>query len=141
MTWAEVDQAAFRTKAAKAPSVTLSLAPMRGSTYLWFSISKPLLNECGWAPDQKISLWVGEGKLGGWLKFAPAAIGRSLKRIGRATEFVTVALVPPMTWRDLACARTTCEMWRIQGNALLVEIPWDFSEISDATLAEVEAAA
>jgi hypothetical protein len=32
-------------------------------------------------------------------------------------------------------------MWRIQGNALLVEIPWDFSEISDATLAEVEAAA
>jgi hypothetical protein len=64
-----------------------------------------------------------------------------LKRIGRATEFMTVALVPPMTWRDLACARTTCEMWRIQGNALLVEIPWDFSEISDVTLAEVEAAA
>jgi hypothetical protein len=41
----------------------------------------------------------------------------------------------------LACAKTPCEIWRVQGNALLVEIPWDFSEHGEATLAEVEAAA
>lgn len=132
MTWAEVNQAPIR-RVTERPRVTLSLSPMRSTNFLWLTVSNQVAAQLGWQPGNKLALWVGHEKLAGWLKFAPAHGGRAIKHLGQRTQSITCPLLAPDEWRDLACAKTPYETWRVQGNALLVEIPWDFSEIETGT--------
>jgi len=131
MTWAEVNQAPI-PRAEQRYGVTISLSPMRSTTFMWLTVTNQVAAQLEWQSNSKLSLWMGHDKLAGWMKIAPSIGGRNIKLLGRVASTMTCPLVAPADWQGLACAKTRCTNWRVQGNALLVEIPWDFSATEEA---------
>jgi hypothetical protein len=134
MTWAEVDQARRMTKRhdTRAP-VRMALIQNNQRAVLWMTFSQSLIQTLGWQVGATIGLAVGKHKSEGWLRLSPSGNGQKLSLIGKNRDIFTLRLDPPTPWHGFTCDSTVCEEHRIQGDALLIQIPWDFSEIETGT--------
>ena len=135
MTWAEVDQAPRITirHRFRAP-VRMALTQRRGGhSTLWITFSKSMLEKLGWQVGGTIGLSIGADKFDGWLRLSPSRHGRILQVMGKKRNVFTIPLAAPAAWHGFTCASTVCEQHRIQGAALLIQIPWDFSEAETGT--------
>lgn len=91
----------------------------------------------GWTIGTEMGLQLGAGRTAGWIRVAPAPrSGRRLRRLGTQPSLV-VSLQAPEAWRHLRAPSSPAE-YRIQGDALLAEIPWDMDNIEPADAAAAE---
>jgi hypothetical protein len=139
--WQPIDQSALPPPA-RPRVVRLHLGPYgRGSgrSCLTLTVPTALHAPLGWAAGERVGLSVGYGRTAGWLRVLPDSAGRALRHAARGHALI-VALIPPPEWRHLQAPSEPCEH-RIQGNALLVQIPWDMDDIAVAAPTAEEAAA
>ena len=131
MTWLEVEQApvkrAYQSRGTAA--VRVALTERKGRSYLWVTITNEVAAQVGWEPGTRIGLSVGQDKFDGWIMLFTKRDGRALKRMGKTQNARTVCLLAPEPWQGLTCESTEIEVFRPRAGELLVQIPWDFSEI------------
>ncbi len=134
MTWAEVDQPPRMRKRldTRAP-VRMALIEKYERAVLWITFSQSLAQTLGWQAGATIGLAVGADKFDGWIRLFPSRNGQKLAAIGRKRDVLTLRLAPPTPWHGFTCDSTVCEQHRIQGDALLIQIPWDFCETETGT--------
>lgn len=138
MSWVEVEQHSRRAaKRARPPVVRVSLTARNGMSTLWVTLPNDIASQAGWEIGSTVGLALGEGKFEGWVKLCGQREGRKIKRPGRGTNTATVMLAAPAAWNGLVCPSTIVETFRTRPNELLIQIPWDFSEVQ---IAEQEAA-
>lgn len=133
MTWLEVEQTPRRYGYAKeiAP-VRLRLKERNGRSSLYLTITKDIAEKAGWQAGTTLGLSVGQDKFDGWLKVFAKRDGRTLKEFGRSQKTMTVCFIAPEPWQGLACESTEAEEFRPRTGELLIQIPWDFSDVETA---------
>ena len=133
MTWLEVEQTSRRYSYAKeAPPVRLSLKERNGRSSLYVTITSDIAGKAGWEAGTSLGLSVGQDKFDGWLKVFAKRNGRALKRLGKSQRTMTVSFIAPEPWHGLACESTEAEEFRPRADELLIQIPWDFSDVETA---------
>ena len=131
MTWLEVEQAPVKPtyKRKELVPVRVALTERKGRSYLWVTVATGITKQIGWEPGTKIGLSVGQDKFDGWIRLFTKRDGRTLKRFGKRKNFFSVCLLAPEPWHGLACESTEVEAFRPRADELLIQIPWDFSEV------------
>jgi hypothetical protein len=141
MTWLEVEQNPPRHAYTKQfVPVRLALRERNGRSNLWVTITNELAEKAGWQAGTRLGLSVGRDKFDGWLRLFAKRDGRSLKRVGKSQAVFTTSFIAPDEWHGLACESTEAENFVPRADELLVQIPWDFSEIETAPADQQEAA-
>ena len=142
MTWLEVEQAPVKRgyQPKEIPPVRVALTERKGRSYLWVTITNEVAAQIGWEPATKLGLSVGQDKFEGWIMLFTKRDGRTLKRMGKTQNVFTVCLLAPEAWQGMACESTEVEVFRPRAGELLIQIPWDFSEIETAAADQQEAA-
>ena len=134
MTWLEVEQAPVKPiyKRRGFVPVRVALTERKGRSYLWVTIADGITDQIGWQPGTRIGLSVGQDKFEGWIKLFTKRDGRTLKRMGKTQNAFTLCLLAPEPWHGLVCKSTEAEEFRPRSQELLIQIPWDFSEVETA---------
>jgi hypothetical protein len=106
-------------------------------TMLTVSITPEVHAALGWEQGVRLGLALGQGRTAGWVRLARDATGRPARPLGplrgsAGGRTIVAYLVPPVAWRGLVAPGTICEH-RIQGDALLVRIPWDMDEMTTSS--------
>jgi hypothetical protein len=135
-----VPQAARRAYEPKPALVRLCLNPFgghgQGRSLLIASLPDHVTGALGWQRGLRLGLAVGTGRFYGWVRIGPDTSGRPLRPVGRYPGLI-VSLLPPEAWQRLRAPSSAAEH-RVQGQALLVEIPWDMDNIDVEPAAEAE---
>ena len=135
--WEVVPQ---RTTAQK-PAVTLGLRPGRpgGQTRLFVAVAADVCAQLGWLVGTRLGLAVGQGRRSGWLRIAPsgAGSGYALRSLGRSRKgggggVMHMMLQPPEAIADFEADKMAAEH-QVAGDALLVRVPWDFTQAEDGS--------
>lgn len=131
MGWLEVEQAPLKRpyQRKETAPVRVALTERKGRSYLWVTITNGITDQIGWEPGTRIGLSVGLAKFEGWIRLFTKRDGRTLKRMGKTQNVFTVCLLAPEPWHGLVCKGTEAEEFRPRENELLIQIPWDFSEV------------
>jgi len=138
--WQDIDQSPVRSPPPPRPTVRLALAGFGrrgGPSCVALTVRPKVAAQLGWTLGQKVGLAVGQGRTFGWLRIAPHPLGRPLhsrpysKKDGRPSDDLVAKLAAPPEWRHLSAPGTGAD-YVVQGDALLVEIPFDFSDITPA---------
>lgn len=131
MTWLEVEQAPVKPtyKRKEIVPVRVALAERKGRSYLWVTIAHKVAAQVGWEPGTRIGLSVGQNRFDGWIRLFTKRDGRTLKRMGKTQNAFTLCLLAPEPWHGLICQSTEVEAFRPRADELLIQIPWDFSEV------------
>jgi hypothetical protein len=128
--WNEVDQTPSRKIAvSKSQPVRMALNTAYGHSTLWITISAEVAAQIGWTPGSKVGLSLGADKFEGWIKLFTSRWGRQVKRLAKNQQVFTIQMAAPKEWHGLTCKSTACDMFRTKADELLVQIPWDFSEV------------
>jgi hypothetical protein len=102
--------------------VRLSRTTKAGAVRLGLSANMAVLGKLGWQAGTPLMLGIGKGPRAGWIRVAYAAQGRPLRPLGRGRKVLFAALdAGPLAVYE---AETLPAEWRIEGDALLVELPW-----------------
>jgi hypothetical protein len=111
------------TRAAVA-DVTVQLRKLskHGPIRLGAALAMSVCQRLGWKHGTALGLSIGAGRRDGWVRVAVAPMGRPLRPLGRAKSFLFVALDAGRLAGYEADAAPA--EWRIDGDALLVELPW-----------------
>jgi len=142
MMWHEVDQTRRkRQSASKIHPVRMALNTAYGHSTLWVTISADIAAQIGWTPGCKVGLSLGADRFDGWLRLLSSRWGREVKGLAKNQHVFTIQMAAPKEWHGLTCKSTACDMFRIKTDELLIQIPWDFSEVETVTAYEPEAAA
>lgn len=130
MIWHEVDQTPRKRKpASKSYPVRMALNTAYGHSTLWITISTEVATQIGWTRGTKVGLSVGADKFDGWLKLFTSRWGREVKGMAKNQQVLTIQMAAPQAWHGLSCKSTACEIFRTKTDELLIQIPWDFSEV------------
>lgn len=141
MTWLEVEQTSPGYSYAKeAPPVRLCLKERNGRSTLYVTITNEVAEKAGWQVGTTLGLSVGQDKFDGWLKLFAKRKGRTLRRMGKSQRIMVVSFLAPEPWQGLTCESTEADEFRPRADELLIQIPWDFSEVGTGP-ADHEAAA
>ena len=140
--WQDVPQDYRRQQQREALTTRMCLSPMGRSAVistLTVSVPPDVAATLGWTIGTEMGLQLGAGRTAGWIRVAPAPrSGRRLRRVGNQPSLV-VSLQAPEAWRHLRAPSSPAE-YRIQGDALLAEIPWDMDNIEPPEAAAEEVA-
>ena len=128
--WNEVDQTPRKKIAvSRSHPVRMALNTSYGHSTLWITISAEVAAQIGWTPGCKVGLSLGADKFEGWIKLFTSRWGRQVKGLAKNPQVFTIQMAAPKEWHGLTCKSTACEMFRTKADELLVQIPWDFSEV------------
>lgn len=140
--WVEVPQERparpARPRAPKRVRMALCITGRNDAvTSLTVSIPPELHAALGWEPGVRLGLALGQGRTAGWVRLTRDATGRPARAVGplrgsAGGRTIVAYLVPPVAWRGLVAPSMVCEH-RIQGDALLVRIPWDMDEMTTSS--------
>lgn len=135
--WIEVPQVALPAlrPPSRQPRVRMSLCVKSRSvvrTLLTVSIPPEVHTVLGWEKGVRLGLALGQGRTEGWVRLARHPLGRVVGFGGRPTfsggRTMIGYFIAPLAWQGLVARSMACEH-RIQGDALLIRIPWDMEAL------------
>jgi hypothetical protein len=131
MTWETVEQSPSRGGAA-GEVTRMSLSLLRSQTVLWVTFPLAFLRKAGLEVEEPLGLQFGTGENADWLRVIRTRQGKKLRVLGRSKTHVTVCFSAPSAWQGFTCETTIIQpSIDITTGAILLPVPWDFSEITD----------
>lgn len=131
--WQEVSQALVDRSRTPEDGCTVTLSVRKGSgavSSLHFAFGRRLLATLGWARATRLGLQVGQGRFAGWLRLHPDPRGRLPRPAGSNVNTLVASMAAPDDLARFEAPSTVAET-RVQGDALLVRLPWEFEEEED----------
>lgn len=130
--WQEVSQALVDRPRTPEDGCRVTLSVRKGSAVssLHFAFGRRLLATLGWARATRLGLQVGQGRFAGWLRLHPDPRGRLLRPAGSNVNTLAASMAAPDDLARFEAPSTVAET-RVQGDVLLVRLPWEFEEEED----------
>lgn len=130
--WEDVDQTGLGPVRGIKAVVRVSLSVRgRALVRLTVSVSTPVAAALGWTLDSALALQCGTGANEGWLRLVIARGGRPLYHPGRHATGLLASFAPPPDYARSTAPRTVAEH-RVDGQALLLRLPWPPAEEEEA---------